>query len=455
MVYGLPTVGGDKGKWAGKLNASIAAIKTLVDDATSALEGKADTAALTAEAATRDTADQALATVISDYATSLNTALGTKASTTALNTETTTRTDVDATKTDDPFRFDSTRGRAFKAALGKRDSTPVDILTVGASWLAGSGAGSTVARFADVSLGQIRTKWQPAGVTGGLGYRESFSFTPGYTTPYTFAGTGVAQSTLGLGRKVFRMSAAATVSFTSPGTAVDIVFGKGTSGGTFTYQINGGTASAVQNTVAASTSDATLRITTTPGDVVKITVGSNYFYFEGVMFYNGDETKGLRMWNGATSGYRTTDFIDGLGVSYGAWGLVDPDLVIIGDLVANDYSGGTSLTPVPVATSATQLAAIYAAIRAKCTRPPTIVQMLMPQITNGAVTTLAPWADYRQMVKDVAKADGSIVLWDVAPIFGTMTGTDTYAIINGDQAHPNVAGHKAVADSLTALLASI
>lgn len=418
------------------------------------LGAKADLSALNTEQTAREGADQTLAQTISDYADTLNTALGTKAATTALTAETAARTTAVATKRDDPWRFDSTRGRAIKAALAKRATTPVDIAGMGASWMAGSGALATSARWWDVAQGLARTRWSVSGAAGSLGYRESYSFTPGYTTPFTYTGSPVVNANFGLGRKTLIVPNGQNVKMTIPtgGTGVKILYGKGPTGGNFTWQVGAGSATTVSASAAAA-STAGLDITAAAGTLVTIAATTAGLYFQGAYFYGGDETKGLRFWNGGTSGYRTADFMDVNGWTYDAYTIIDPDLFII-DLGANDYSGGTAAAPVSVATYKSNLAALVGNVRTRCTKPPTVLLQLFPQITNGAVTTLAPWADYRAAALEWAQADGQIGVWDLAPIFGSMVGTDTYSITAGDQAHPNPAGYAAIAEQFADVLAT-
>lgn len=418
--------------------ADVAAVKATADAAATVL-------ALASEASARDNGDQTVAGVLSTYAVQ---------ETAERKADTAANASAVALRRLDPFRFDSTRLRAFKAALGRRSSTPVDVLGVGASWIAGSGAGTPpVGRWFDLTQAALRSKFQPSGVAGGLGYRESYSNTAGWVSPFAYTGAVLPQTTIGLGRKVTKLPYTATVTFQSPGTSVDVLYAKSPVAGNFTWKVNSGTATTV-NANAATISDATVRIATAPGDTITLTSSQagGSLYFEGAMFYNGDEAKGVRFWSGATSGYRTSDFIDAAGTSYGAWGIVDPDLVIIGDLVANDFGGGTAGTPVPVATMKANLATILAAIRARATRPPSVVLIVPPEITS--TTTLAPWADYRQAMLDFAQADGQITVWDVSTIFGTMLGTDTYGLTAGDHAHPGPAGQQALADSFMDLLAA-
>jgi hypothetical protein len=357
----------------------------------------------------------------------------------------------------DPLRYDATELRAWRAAVAKRATTPVDVLIVGASWEAGTGAGSPpTGRYVDLLQTNLRNIYQPGAVVGGVGYRESYAFTSGWVTPYTYTGTTAALATGGLGRKVIRLSQNATVSWVSPGTGSRILYLKGPTGGDFTWKVNAG----AETTVSANNAsivDAELTIATSPGDTItlKATGAGTPLYFEGAYFLNGDETKGIRLWGGGTIGYRSSDFIDGTEAAYGHVSLIDPDLILFGSMWVNDYMGGTADAPVDVATSRANTETLLSEYRSRCTRPPSVVFEIPPEVLDVDTTpaAVAPWADYRAMILDVAKTDGNIGIVDLTDVFGsTIVGTDTYGLTSGDQIHPGVAGHAAIAQKLAIAL---
>jgi lysophospholipase L1-like esterase len=367
-----------------------------------------------------------------------------------------------AVAADDPYRFDSTKLRAARAAMAKVDTTPVDILIVSDSWGAGSGAGAPVygVRWSEKLQDRLRNHINPPLVYGGIGYRESYTFTPNTGTVFTYAGTTTTSAAVGLGRKAVRMNNGATATFTVPGTAVDILYGKGGLATSFTWKINSGSATSVDATNGGVIAPGVLRIGAAqglaPGDTITITSTGNYTYFEGAMFYDGDESAGIRVWNGSTSGYRAFDFVDAGASSYGSWGTVDPDLVIM-DLGGNEFTGGgvgTANVRTPAQMKAS-LKEVLTQIRAKCSKPPSVIFLVKPPLPlPGGVTNPDPFSAYRDKMFEFVKEDGQITVIDHQDLFGptAFTGTDTYGVTSGDTFHPGPAGYTMIADAIAEVI---
>jgi VCBS repeat-containing protein len=357
----------------------------------------------------------------------------------------------------DPFRYDSTRLRAFKAALAKRNATPVDILLLGDSITEGQGITApninSGLRWVDKLRDLLRAAWQPAGVAGGYGYRSIIYAVSGYGNQFTLTGTGAAQNTAGLGRKRYLLAQGATATATFTGTGLDLFFLGGING-TFTYAIDGGSAVSVNTMTDGSAatvgSRVQVRSLSAASHTIVITItGAQNVYFEGMMVYNGDETKGIRLWEGARSGQRTLDFIDDTGLYYNNYTPVQPDLVSIG-LGTNDYVTSQVINKLTPAQTKANLKTIIASIRAKCTVPPSIILWQPAEVKNVA-SALAPWADYLKAIEEVAKEDGAITLFDANTLMGDQLA-NVYGLLSADKIHPSDDGHMATADSLFALL---
>lgn len=367
--------------------------------------------------------------------------------------------DVNVLEAVNPQRFDSTKLRAFNLAMSKRASTPVDILVEpAASWEAGTGvAAPPTGRWVDQLQWRLRNAHNPGNVPGGLGYRESYSFTGAWVTPFTYSGTAgvdyAASATSGVGRKnVIVQTINSTVTFVSPGSGATVYYATGPSRGNFTWKVNAGSETTI-NANAGSTGDASVYIATSPGDTITLkAAAASALSFQGAYFHNLDNDKGIRVFGGGVSGYRSTDFIDVAEVAYGHVSVIQPDLIIIGSTWGNDYIGGTADTPISAAQARTNHEALLSEYRSRCTVPPSVAMLLLPQV-NDADTSPAvvdTWATFREAAIDMAKADGQITLIDSTDIFGaSLVGTDTYAITAGDQIHLNAAGH----DALAALVA--
>lgn len=353
-----------------------------------------------------------------------------------------------------PLRYDASKLRAFNLAMSKRESTPVDILIVGASWEAGTGVAAPPAqRWVDQFQWRLRNAHNPGNVPGGVGYRESYSFTAGWNTPFTYSGTAgvdyAAASTSGVGRKnVVIQTINTTVTFTSPGSGVTVYYATGPSRGTWTWKVGAGSETVV-NSDAVSTGDDSVTFSTPPGSVVTLkNTEASGLSFQGVYFHNLDETKGIRVFGGGVSGYRSTDFIDVGETAYGYVSEIQPDLIIFGSMWGNDYIGGVADAPISAAQSRTNTETLIAEYRSRCTVPPSIAFVIIPQVHDADTSpaTVDTWATFRAMLLDLAHDDGNIALIDTTELFGlSLVGTDTYGITSGDQVHLNAAGMDAVA----------
>lgn len=207
----------------------------------------------------------------------------------------------------DPLRYDSTRLRAFRAALGARETTPVDILCVGDSVTEGQGSTTQSRRWIERMRDRVRAAFQPAGVVGGEGYIAGFFHSAGVTDRFTQTiATMTAREDLGgLGERTITLTgtnASATVTFT--GTGIDILYAKGTTAGDFTWKIDAGGETTVSafNAVISGGNVVQIRGLSATSHTLTIKRVTSSTYIEGVMVYNGDETSGIRLWEGSHSG---------------------------------------------------------------------------------------------------------------------------------------------------------
>jgi hypothetical protein len=356
----------------------------------------------------------------------------------------------------DPLRYDSTNMLALRAALTKRKTTPVDFLVIGDSWSEEPSVAGNLGdneRWFTRFQRQARNVAQPPLVWGGPGFYGPYSEVSG---AFTYSGTAaLIDHAAGLGRRLMRMSQNATATITVPGTGIDIHYMKGGTSGTFTWKVNSGSETTVDAS-AVSFDIATLQLRAANGIVpgctvtIKATGSGVYFYNAGAMIYDEDEAAGLRFWCGAHAGY-STNLINADPYSLGdpnrAWSLVDPDCVFI-ELGGGDFLNGVD-TPAQVQGNLDTLAA---SIRSHCTKNPTIIYLIQPVIAQQAVTPLATMDEYRQAIKEWAATDGQVTVLDMADLFGTMVGTDTYGVTLGDQTHPNGNGWQMIADAVTRLI---
>jgi lysophospholipase L1-like esterase len=270
----------------------------------------------------------------------------------------------------------------------------------------------------------------------------------------------VINSGVGLGRKSWTGTAAGNKRvLTFTGTGVDIFYAKFNAGGTGYYKIDGG-ASTTFSTLNSSGGFGTYN--TLDGQRIQVrglTAGSHTVevgwssggtvFVNGFMIYNGDESKGIRVWNGSKSSQQSSYFVD---TANPAWtdnvATVQPSLIIFGTLCNDWYYG------MPSATSKTNLQTLIANIKAKCTTTPSFIFNLEFQrdITSGS--TVEPWANYVKVAYDIAAADpNNVAVFDMGKrAFGPGPFTAGTALVDPDKIHPNDAGMQAWADALAGFL---
>ena len=366
----------------------------------------------------------------------------------------------------DPFRFDSTRLAAYKAAIAARQTTPVNILEIGDSITEGSNETALGARWVDVLRTKLRTAYQPAGVTGGIGFVPADYQSATLADPVSFGGAASdrpAGSYVGLGAVRYkRMPTGATATFTFTGTGLDIICTGVTSNGTYTRTIDGGSAVAASSNIGATKNSGAIepvRGLSASSHTVVVSVTSGYLYHEGFFVYNGDEAKGIRMVESGASGARATDFVEpGLNTAgnaywYGEYQPYPASLVSIA-FGTNDYASPTRSRQSPRAFRAA-LEDLIEGVRAQSPLDPSIVlwEPAKPVGSSyvGVGTFVGRWSDYIQAIRQVAARDGRIAIFDAAAVMGDQA-VNANGYTNADGLHPSTAGHAALGQGMFDLL---
>lgn len=327
--------------------------------------------------------------------------------------------------------------RTFHAALGNRATGPVDIVAIGDSTTSGAQASTLNKRWLALLRDQLRTWFQPAGVTGGDGYVQMNAT---YNSPWTLTGTTIPGTPAGLGQGAVNMATTATASMTFTGTAVDVFYTKQSGGGTFSVSIDGGAATNINTSNASEVNGVAQRFgsLSVGSHTIALAVISGTSMVEGVMVYNGDETKGIRVWDGGRSGITSAGYTSN--TKYlGAVTTIQPSLVVI-FLGINDYRTGTS-----IANTGSQLVTIATATRAACTIPPTVL-LVAPYLPIVGAGTL-PFLRYYDQVYIAAQRLADVDLVDLYWKFGPAVQTNALALLNADLTHPSDKGYQFIADA--------
>lgn len=336
--------------------------------------------------------------------------------------------------------------KAWYAALAKVATTPADLLHIGTSLTEGGAMTSRTNRWQALLRDKLRARYQPAGVTGGEGYVPGYYVYGTLTDPWTGA-IGVDTS-FGLGRRdAVLNSTNTTISLTVTCTSFDLFYAKWASGGNFTVSIDGGAGTTLNSTNATQVDGVKWNsgALTAGSHTITITRTTGTINICGVMVYNGDETKGIRMWDGGRGGADSLTFVD---PSAPRWldnvTTIQPALVTI-ELGANDYS--TNIAP---ATFQSRVQTLIANVRGACTLAPSIALIVAHQ-RGDAPSAQYPWQSYVDALYTIAASDGNLAVLDLGP--RTIGTPWNYGIVAADKVHlADPAGSVLWANALAAFL---
>jgi lysophospholipase L1-like esterase len=166
--------------------------------------------------------------------------------------------------------------------------------------------------------------------------------------------------------------------------------------------------------------------------------------------FNGDETRGIQLYNGAQGGRTAGDFATNSGEWTPGLAVIQPHLVFI-DLGHNDYNFG--VTP---AAMVTNLRAVIAAARGAVATNPTIVMPLYPEtgVPPGGAP-VATYADFLTAWRSVPATDPGVVLLDMTGRMPPAATNNAPGLFAGDLQHPTDRGHAYFADLLTPAIAGV
>lgn len=334
--------------------------------------------------------------------------------------------------------------RNWYAALADVGNNPADILVFGDSIVEGSNAVDPETRWVNQMRDQVRAAYPVQGVGGGPNYLPAY-YTGPTTDPAVIAGsppTGIG----GLGWRSYILSTSAhSAAFTVTGTSFRVWYTRSATTGVGSYQVTGtgytGTLTTFSTTNASgSTDDGQTAVITFPSRgtytvTVKWSSGGGV-YLQGLAVYDGDETKGVRMWEGGWFGQTTSGWVSAFASNAGfatqRYGLIQPDLVIIA-LGTNDINNG-----ITAATTKANLLTLIGLFRSANTVPPSILLVAYPQRDMTSLTTTEPWGNYIQAMYEIADANADVGVLDLTErmpaVLGDVTG------LYSDSVHPSAKG---------------
>lgn len=346
----------------------------------------------------------------------------------------------------------------WSTALDNRTTAPAKALFWGDSRTEGEGASSIATRWQDVIAASIRAAY-PTVTAAGTTTHAPHNYSPITYVSTTLASLGDWSSktyfstpnNYGLGTRVSRMTAAghgATLSFT--GTAFKLMDVVTSTGGSFTYAVDGGAAVTVSWPPSTITDGRATTVTglTAGSHTVVVKWVSGEVYLEGAQIFHGEYSKGIQFYDGGHSGTRAGNTY-GAGLQYVTQSVaaVNPHLIVLG-LMTNDYGG--NIDPVLYKQ---QMKDLIAALKAGCTAVPSIVLTLDWKRT-GSYTYA--YTDYITAAKDIAKedVDAAITLFDLQAAF-PVAPDNTLGYFRSDMVHETDAGQARRAELLKAIIAPV
>lgn len=343
--------------------------------------------------------------------------------------------------------------RKFRADLAAADSAPCRILTLTDSIGEGHGLSSYLKRWPHLLGVKLRARYQT--ITASLGYIATQMAT-GQTADWpVVAGGSSSNSGLGVRGRVLT-SGTPTIVFSVSGQAyVDLVYFKGTSGGTFSWKIDSGSTTNIDTSSGAvsNTSFNRTRLTLPDTGAHTVTVQrvSGTVIFEGFIGLNSDN--GITVYEGGHGGAATGLFLSPssqLGYLRNQLAGIQPSLVIL-ELGPNDFAGSA---PVSAATFRTNLNTLVSEIKSQVTNDPSILLVCAYELIAGpGVTPVDPWPSFRSQMYDLAASDDDIAIYDLGPRIRPVAANDTargmlQSTESPRPAHPTDAGAAYIADAL-------
>ncbi|WP_235503439.1 GDSL-type esterase/lipase family protein, partial [Aeromicrobium sp. Root344] len=339
----------------------------------------------------------------------------------------------------------------FHAALGRVGTDPLDIFVGPSDSITeGNRASSIQKRWISVFRDGLRRSYQPSGVAGGFGYLDLMNSPKFPDNPSSYVnGAGVFDQ--GLGRQTLALfGATQTITVNDRFTDVDILYaGLTGTAGTFAYSVDGGPDVRVSTGGKAVSRGGYVErvsgLVAGPHRLVLHGGGGGYpSIIEGVMLYNGDRDRGIRLWEGGASGLTAVNYVAPTDAWAASLKEVHPDIVVL-PIGSNDYALGT-----PAKDTEVRIREIIATIRARVDTDPSIV--LVPYYERPTSGT-APWSTYEQMYARIASTDPKIVVFDLALLFGSYGSAQRVGLMSPDLLHPSDTGYALIADKLAAFVA--
>jgi lysophospholipase L1-like esterase len=350
---------------------------------------------------------------------------------------------------------------SWHAALANRRWAPAVVAVLGSSSSEGVGASGPGRGYVPALAQNLRDAFpvvgvggggNPAGAGGGDNYVAAWG-TPRWW-PVTTGGGAVRSKTAGWGLKAVDLVAAGqSLTLTFTGTSVRVWYSAVPAGGAFSVTVDGVAAGVAVGTASAGDAASWRSAPLGPGrhTIVVTSEGGGTVRVHGFATFDGDEERGVQVYNGGHGGRTSGDFVKGATAWVPRLRSLQPHLVIL-QLGVNDWRIG-----VPAAVMRQNLQKIIAMVRANTTTEPSFVVYGPPRV--GADRRVQDFANYTDAWREVAAEDtggpggGSGVAWfDLAARQLSPSSDNRLGLYCEDLVHMTDRGAAFTADALTALI---
>ena len=331
----------------------------------------------------------------------------------------------------------------FKTALASAGTTKVNIVDNGDSISEGTGASTLANRWQNALQRALRYRH---GVPPGAEWPfiPTWPKTSAPNAPVVRAGTVTADTSRGLGWKAGIIADTGSVTFSFTGTSFKLLFFKGSTTGQMAVSIDGGADIVVDTNSITAPPAANVGVYTSAAltagahtvTVTKAAGSTNNIYLNGCLTFNGDETAGIRVLDGAYHGTNSTWFtsarLDQLVSNVNTIGNVGLVLLNIG---TNDYGAST-----PLATYKANIELFISKLRAGGYNG----SIALMNAYKGGGRDEATWAAYGDQLRQVAEADPDVAYFDwrlrMPDVANPSSGPTSLGLF-ADSLHPNDSGH--------------
>jgi lysophospholipase L1-like esterase len=341
---------------------------------------------------------------------------------------------------------------SWHAALASRRYAPAVVAVLGSSSSEGVGASGPGRGYVPVLTENLRSAFGVPGVAGGQNYVAAWG-TPRWW-PVTAHGDPVRSQTSGWGLKAVDLVAAGqSLTHTFTGSSVQVWYSAVPAAGTFAVTVDGVVVASSVSTAGAGDAAVWRSGPLPPGrhTIMVIGQGTGTVRVHGFATSDGDEDRGVHVYNGGHGGRTSGDFVKGAAAWTPRLRSMQPHLVIL-QLGVNDWRIG-----VPAGVMKDNLQKIIALVRANTTTDPSFVVYGPPRV--GADHRAQDFTHFTEAWREVAAEDtggpggGSGVAWfDLAARQLSPSADNRLGLYCEDLVHMSDRGAAFTADALTALI---